>query len=188
MCGASSFKSASRTRVRCATSERTLRNLPTTSTCIQSEHDRDNFRVERSPFDREGSSHEFRTNDQHASGCQGNYSAALVRCIDECFACGTSACASATVRVSPSRRSSNCGSASASMLIARICTTRRARSHRVTGSNEPVLRATLEVMRSRVHGAPKSVNATRAIMSIIGFVPRACSELRGRLPKSQCEP
>lgn len=76
---------------------------------------------------------------------RGNYSAALVRCIDECFACAQACivCADACVAEPRVEQLRQC--IRLNMDCADLCNTTGALASRRTGSNRPVLRATLEV-------------------------------------------
>jgi hypothetical protein len=76
---------------------------------------------------------------------RGNYNATLVRCIDECFACAQTciACADACVAEAMVDQLRQC--IRLDMDCADLCNATGALASRRTGSNEPVLRATLEV-------------------------------------------
>lgn len=76
---------------------------------------------------------------------QGNYSAALVHCIDECFSCAQVciACADACVAEPMVEQLRQC--IRLDMDCADLCNATGVLASRRTGSNEPVLRAALEV-------------------------------------------
>ncbi len=76
---------------------------------------------------------------------RGNYSAALVRCIDECFACAQAciACADACLAEPMVDQLRQC--IRLDLDCADLCDTTGALASRRTGANEAVLHATLEV-------------------------------------------